>query len=583
MNVIKLLLTLQLIFSLIPPPPPRLLGDKDVLSPRSEIQSDETLYESFTSLAKNPHTFTEVHAFNKVLEALEVSEKFLSRFDQTIESEKLKQLINTAPLLFMSGENGLEDIKTKLAYEPQTHEIIDIYETLTQRLGNRQNATIQNYLDYYSEVRNSATPFDLEPLDRFVSPEHIRQFIEKNIRSKKLSYLQLEFLFAEMIRRLKLDKNYSLFTWPRTTKSPLHETKIFKHIFSDLLADWQTIPALDKNRLKFTREEAMRRLSAFILLHLLGEKEIVGFTLKQQKIFLKMIGGEYYNQGYYISTIRGLPLPLIDYIYTDPDDYPGKKCPDDFSHADLRWINLSGSIALYCLSFKKADLRHSNLQAAKMCEPVFSEASLAEANLKSFSFFDDGYLCERDFESTDFTKADMTNACFKGIFNKANFKETILVNTRLQGDFTDVDFAEALLNETSFSAYFMNVDFRRALFLKVTFDHLDIESFTNCLITEEQYKNYFYSLPRDCFQIDPPNLSSLCLAPLFLLTGFDSQLLAVAATVGFFYALVKLATATPIATAPAKMQTSGSGTAVRIFLGEVRPFQSPFSALEASL
>ena len=430
-----------------------------------------------------------MNAVNKVLEVLEVSEKLLSKLDsdhEKIEKAKLNKLIQTAPLLFMSSESAkLEALKKELAADPQDHNAIEKYETLSERLERPQSNTIQNYLDYYSKVRASKDPFNLDPLDRFVSPEDIRYFIEKNIRSKKLSSLQLEFLFAEMIRRLKLDKKYSLFTWPRTKKSHLHKTNLFKHVFSDLLAKWQTIPALKK------AEETMRRLSIFILFHLLKEKGITGFLQQEQNQFVNIVSKSVFYESYDydddpdmdreldlgLAMFPGVLIPLV--FYHNHQELVSATL--DLQEADLRHVNLERIEFLTNVDCTKADLRRSSFKNVFITSiGIFNFASLAEANLKDIHLDLGG-----DFICTDLKKTNLEQLKFEKDANYTHF------------NFHGADFREAKLNKNKFNSPFFLFGINDATGRKT-------------IITQSQYKTYFKKFDRALFQIeeDAPSIEA---------------------------------------------------------------------------
>ena len=81
-------------------------------------------------------------------------------------------------------------------------------------------------------------PFDLELLPEWDgSANDIYAYIKKHIKEKSLTYLQLEFLFAEMIRRLKaLDREKK---WTRikskSTSTELSKNRICRTIYKELL------------------------------------------------------------------------------------------------------------------------------------------------------------------------------------------------------------------------------------------------------------------------------------------------------------------------------------------------------------
>ncbi len=557
----KFLLTAPLIFSLIAPPP-QLLGDNDLLSPRS-ITKDENFVDLFQRTLSALEKNSSIPFRNEIATLLHRSLNTLKGEEETsIPSFKQKklQLISVSEVVMATRDQTPELLRqalTNLEKNPCNRSAICQYMQLFLLTSNREGSSkeelIQRYLQYYSAVRNSNTPFDLEDLNPLVSPEDLRQYIEEHIKikegDKKLSYLQLEFLFAEMIRRLKLGKDYAGHTWPTSKKSKLHKTNIFNHIFSELLADWQNIPAT---------EDTMRRLCILILFHLLKEKGITGFSLQEQNQFLNIAtGGILYGEIDQNNPIfPGVPIALGGAnIETATISTPYEL---NFKAADLRHVNLKG-VQFYTHAFyDKADLRHSCFENVEISGfGHFSFASLSEANLKGLNLDSGG-----NFICTDLKGANLEKFTFEEDegFTEFNFRGS--------------DLRKAKLGKSKFDPRFFFFGIHEATGRKT-------------IITESQYKKYFKNFDRALFQIeeDEPlvdaDISAILL--LFLLTGFDSNLLAVAATVGFFYALVKLATAAWAATSSAKMRHSGSGTAVRIFPGEVRPFQSPFLALEASL
>ncbi len=303
---------------------------------------------------------------------------------------------------------------------------------------------IQQYLCYYLAVRNSDHPFDLVDLHKSVSPEDLRQYIEANIKSPDLSYLQLEFLFAEMIRRLKLGKDYAGHTWPEDENSNLHKTKIFTHIFSNLLADWQNIPALAsaKSRLKLTTEQAIKRLSALILLHLLKEKKIVGLTLSEQEI----VSHIFRENNLFI---RGIPVQISALEVVEGTI----RTAYQFEYADLRsvdfsntyfgnsWINSQYYFNRYIWNhFENSDLSYSNFENALFCcysITSFNGASLFKSKLIDMSHIVDSHVGRFDqvsFLGTDLRDAEMEETNFYpsvqfGLNEVTKKKTTINVST----------------------------------------------------------------------------------------------------------------------------------------------------------
>ena len=92
---------------------------------------------------------------------------------------------------------------------------------------------------------------------------------EERIRSSHLSYLQLEFLFAEMIRRLKANEEQ----WPE--EGELSKARIYEYLWT-LLGNWDVLVALGPEE---DRKTKAHDLTTVILIHLLRVDRITGFEL----------------------------------------------------------------------------------------------------------------------------------------------------------------------------------------------------------------------------------------------------------------------------------------------------------------
>lgn len=460
-------------------------------------------------------------------------------------------------VLFMNldKQNELEILKKAYKNEPNNIALRNRYEALSERLNKSRSMTIRNYLAYYTEIRNSKKPFELKDLDEGVSPEHIRLFIEENIKAKDLSYLQLEFLFAEMIRRLKLGKNYSPHSWPENEDSNLHKTKIFKHIFSDLLAGWEKdIPAFKsaKKEVKLNLKQAKARLGIFIAFHFLKE-EINGFheqgEINQQDNFWNIVSGlgrrendedNYYDRLHYFP---GIPFPLND----------GKGAFTHFEKADLRYINLKDrSWASYELNFKKADLRHSNLEKFRALENSqtgfdFSEASLVDSNLK------DLFAIEIYFSSSDLRRANLKRLSYHSLifFHGADLREAALDDRQWAIDSFGVD------KKTKRKTTILRRQTEEGL--ANLFDgYITAEPFFNIEGDEEAYDSTDNFIPTDeelgNIEEDYSDYYAIA-APLLLLFSFQSELLSLMGTFAFLYLVIQLANTPPIVANAIKPKT----------------------------
>lgn len=481
-------------------------------------------------------------------------EKLSAQLNQRPEESVLSALLQKGEILNMAFDQNepLDSIRRELSNDPLNKELIKQYMQTAIR-ANKTEEAIQQYLTYYSAVRDSEDPFDLEDLDLRISPEDIRQYIEKHIRSESLQYLQLEFLFAEMIRRLKLGDDYSPHSWTKT-KSPLQKSKILNTIFKDLLSDWEGIPLLNHSGIEGieTNEQALKRLSVFILFHLLGETRIKNFELYRQK-GLSPSSFTFRNSLDAHMILYNFSLNFRQYKW-DPNYTFDKESTINFSKADFRYIKLNQDVTFYFLDLNQADFRHSQISSATFFQPKLDNTSFHQATLSNITF---GYHIADSkwtINNTNFSKCTIQKTHFNNIF----FKNVI---------FDQTIFDQVTIQAPSFS----NVDFRKILFKNKLYirDKENWKGMNTLIITEQQYQSFFSKWPRECFQIKPGKIFKIkpdelsisellrnifgvepdenttetnitAVAPLFLLASWNSPLVNMAISMALTYIFFKV-------------------------------------------
>lgn len=134
-------------------------------------------------------------------------------------------------LLFMLDDE-IALLERRAAYDLRARQILLRRYSILPRPPRNVDQYIGWYLEYYLKYRTDPLEFgeeDILDLASAVTPEQIREYIVRHLRDPELHHLQLEFLFGEMIRRLKL----------RDGVERIDATNLV-----NLIEDWETIPAL---------------------------------------------------------------------------------------------------------------------------------------------------------------------------------------------------------------------------------------------------------------------------------------------------------------------------------------------------
>lgn len=444
---------------------------RDTLSPQS-ITKNAALLQTLINLKDGKLSSPELELLKK-----EFSGDF--RFNKTTQ----RQLIESGVVLNMADSKHRSrsrlNIRDSNDLEAANNSFIEYFRM------RKTDEFIQDYLNYYSRVCQSDNAFELRDLATLVSPEHLRAFIEKNIKSEKITYLELEFLIAEMIRRLKLKEHYPEHGWPEDEKHPLHKNNLLHHIFQELLVDWRDIPvfnSLPDN----TTEEAVRRLSFVILFHLNGVEGLTGFELSDQKLLTTYLTVDTFD---IVSAVcfyqRSLfPVPLSE--YDDDDDLIILHgATYNFKNAYLRNIDFQRIIIDFKVDFSHSDLRESNFESASINNQVlFDHANLEKANFRGVKYslnpdfpgslsFKNANLTQVDFENASFTPGETGGffdlyAATLMIDNDLDLPASFFNRTQKKPRFS-VIFDHAIMQRSNFSeakivgASFQSADLRNAV------------------------------------------------------------------------------------------------------------------------
>ena len=342
-TIVKLLLTTPLFLNLMNP---HLFSNKDTLSPRSITQNSYIL-KALKGLQNG--TITQ-----------ETLLQDAAALDERSSDAVTKELILSGSILNIGFEleHRINQLKQALTQNPQNHVAIEEYMTtwllLESRTSRPRSELIQQYLNYYLAVRNSDHPFNLIDLHKSISPEDLLQYIEDNyndlgkIAENQATLIQPNFVFAEMIRRLKLGPSYSKHTWSNDEKSYLHKKNFWKYIFNDILAGYQN-----------------DTFKTFIKMHLYSTDLM---TPEQKKTLLRSLTMVFMNFDF-----RYLYFTFSDVPYHNMAIFD--RCDFDCSHLFFKTAPL-----FQLCSFREATLR------GKIKQSDFANVDLCGANLADTQF-----------------------------------------------------------------------------------------------------------------------------------------------------------------------------------------------------
>ncbi len=450
---------------------PLIYHASEMISPRS-LTKDEQLVKALVNLQKGTLT-----AADSVL--------LRAKFPPDSPSNKkiTRQLIASGMVLNMADRK-----LRNLFHRAQSGDIDQINMSVLEleRTGLIEEMTtdISSYLAYYSLVRSSSSPFNLQRLSDSISPEDIRKVIEKIVRNEitKNDYFQLEFLFGEMIRKLK----DQVPQWPgegnfEGGSEYLAKGRIYQYIFSDLLGDWKNISALGLSEMRQSRTQ---RLSTVILLHM-------NYAFGIQDFRFRIRHGENY-QGAGLQRDFKRSSQNNPYTYGLPPEIAVWARGANLQNAYLRGVNLGFQNARY-INLENADLeeavfryqnrslilnginlRATNLRKTQWCKDI----QLNEANLE------EALLGNLDFSGATLENANLRRANLEGIkLNNANLEGANLEGANLQ----EADIRKSRLKKTNFfKTNLVEVDARKAFFSEARLEKADL---TDALLEEADFEN----------------------------------------------------------------------------------------------
>lgn len=331
-------------------------------------------------------------------------------FELETDSKRHKKLVKNIKKmkpLFVKKPQKLPSIKeiTKLSREGKITKTIEYYRQLAfSPESARSNQLSLSIEDLYGTIINTLRP-------------------ESEADQTQLDVFQLQYLFGELFKKLKENNEAK---WP-SQDHPLAKDKIFRHLFHDLLNDWENLEALGSNRKK--RKSNTKWLAKTILIHLKDVNGIQNFNEEIQNRFSS------YQEGIVIDNkLEEIELQL--YL-------------SRLDEANLTSISLQGvrtsSLLVNNVNLAYAQLTNASITDTEFINTNFMEADLSHATLISSDFTSaflfKTNLSNANLEEANFFYANLINANF----TNANLKNAVLIGAELEG----ANFTGANLEKTS--------------------------------------------------------------------------------------------------------------------------------------